>query len=186
MHNGRASGKKLFFSCFYCIGLLQVVQSDAARSGVPAGPGLLLHLHLQQAGVAAQGGRQLPVPQHEGEVKQKQVSSFVNACLQVIFKVAANSGTAGRGAAVNVPRISPSSPPPSLHSDADQYKDILRPISDVRPFQTGLTQITKDRYDRDQAGVIKQEASTMSAAPGIFSPGLVLTILASLLLRQVF
>jgi len=120
------------------------------------------------------------------ELRRRAGGSCQSHNMKVIFKVAANSGTAGRGAAVNVPRSSPSSPPPSLHSDADQYKDILRPISDVRPFQTGLTQITKDRYDRDQAGVIKQEASTMSTAPGIFSPGLVLTILASLLLRQVF
>jgi len=44
------------------------------------------------------------------------------------------------------------------------YKDIVRPIEDVRSFHSGLDHITKGRYDRNDNGVVKQEASTMTGS----------------------
>ena len=82
-----------------------------------------------------------------------------------MFKVAKNSDE--KKPAINVPRsITTSSQdvslPPSRSDQMEQaYKDMVRPIEDVRSFHSGLDQISKERYDRDQNNV-KQEASTMS------------------------
>jgi len=86
--------------------------------------------------------------------------------MKVMFKVAKNREE--KKPAINVPRsLSTSSPDfssPPYRSDLteEEYKDMVRPIEDVRSFHSGLDQITKERYDRDQNSVVKQEASTMS------------------------
>ena len=86
--------------------------------------------------------------------------------MKVMFKVAKNREE--KQPAINVPRSLSTSAPDLLspHSRSDlteeQYKDMVRPIEDVRSFHSGLDQITKERYDMDQNNVIKQEASTMS------------------------
>ena len=80
-----------------------------------------------------------------------------------MFKVAKNSDE--KKPAINVPRsITTSSQdvslPPSRSDQMEQaYKDMVRPIEDVRSFHSGLDQVTKDRYDQNN---VKQEASTMS------------------------
>jgi len=85
--------------------------------------------------------------------------------MKVMFKVAENEEE--KKPAVNVPRsLSTSSPdlssPPYRYDQKEvRDKDIVHPIDDVRSFHSGLDQITKERYDRDQNNV-KQEASTMS------------------------
>jgi len=86
--------------------------------------------------------------------------------MKVIFKVAKNREE--KQPAINVPR-SLSTSTPDMSSTASRsnlkeetYKDMVRPIEDVRSFHSGLDQITKERYDRDQNNAIKQEASTMS------------------------
>jgi len=85
--------------------------------------------------------------------------------MKVIFKVAENSEQKkpvhSPGPSINVARSIPTS---EGLTDQEKmgYKDIVRPIEDVRSFHTGLDQITKGRYDREHNNVIKQEASTMT------------------------
>jgi len=85
--------------------------------------------------------------------------------MKVIFKVAENSEQKKPvhkpGPSINVARSIPTS---EGLTDQEKmgYKDIVRPIEDVRSFHTGLDQITKGRYDREHNNVIKQEASTMT------------------------
>ena len=86
--------------------------------------------------------------------------------MKVMFKVAKNREE--KNPAINVPRSLSTSIPdlssPSFRSDLteEEYKDMVRPIEDVRSFHSGLDQITKERYDRNHNSVVKQEASTMS------------------------
>ena len=76
----------------------------------------------------------------------------IDPWLQVIFKVAEKGEEdaaavrpgdrpASRGPSVNVARRRL----PEAEASGPVYKDILRPIEDVRPFQH---QVTKGRYDR--------------------------------------
>ena len=71
--------------------------------------------------------------------------------MKVIFKVAENSEQKKPvhkpGPSINVARSIPTS---EGLTDQEKmgYKDIVRPIEDVRSFHTGLDQITKGRYDR--------------------------------------
>ena len=68
--------------------------------------------------------------------------------MKVIFKIAQNSEhSKPNGPSINVPRSLTTSEDQSL-SENMGYKDILRPIEDVRSFHSGLDQITKGRYDR--------------------------------------
>ena len=71
--------------------------------------------------------------------------------MKVIFKVAENSEQKkpvhSPAPSINVARSIPTS---EGLTDQEKmgYKDIVRPIEDVRSFHTGLDQITKGRYDR--------------------------------------
>ena len=70
--------------------------------------------------------------------------------MKVIFKIAQNSEQtkqASVGPSINVPRSLTTSESESVEENMG-YKDILRPIEDVRSFHSGLDQITKGRYDR--------------------------------------
>ena len=76
--------------------------------------------------------------------------------------------------------------PPSRSDQMEQaYKDMVRPIEDVRSFHSGLDQITKERYDRDQNNV-KQEASTMSrTSRTVYSSSTVIICALLILLRTI-
>jgi len=106
--------------------------------------------------------------------------------MKVIFKVAKNREE--KKPAINVPRSLSTSAPemssPLSRSDLEdeRYKDMVRPIEDVRSFHSGLDQITKERYDRDQNNVIKQEASTMSRTSRTFD-SVFLVIFSALISR---
>ena len=93
--------------------------------------------------------------------------------LQVVFKVA---NPAAPPAAEGGP-----DPPPAINSPRRKEigggsgggqstpAEVVRPIEDVRSFQTGLDRSTltgrrSDRYPRRRNGPVKQEASTMSPA----------------------
>jgi hypothetical protein len=92
--------------------------------------------------------------------------------MKVIFKIAQNSEhSKPSGPSINVPRSLTTSEDQSI-SENMGYKDILRPIEDVRSFHSGLDQITKGRYDRDHNNVVKQEASTMTGSSSSSSPSL--------------
>merc|ERR1712142_689405 len=106
--------------------------------------------------------------------------------MKVMFKVAKNREE--KKPAINVPRSlstsSPDSSSPPYRSDLteEEYKDIVRPIEDVRSFHSGLDHITKGRYDRNDNGVVKQEASTMtgsSSAASSFMSSVLSVILIS-------
>ena len=63
--------------------------------------------------------------------------------MKVIFKVA-NIGEHKAAPAINTAREVSQ----DLEETEENYRDYVRPIGDVRPFQTGINQATKDRYDR--------------------------------------
>ena len=68
--------------------------------------------------------------------------------MKVIFKVAQSSDQKlpPRQTSINTARDKPTSVDDA--ADTMDYKDVVRPIEDVRSFHTGLDQITKGRYDR--------------------------------------
>lgn len=99
--------------------------------------------------------------------------------MKVIFKVA-ESGDHKPPPAINTVRQVG-----NVQEETEEYKDYLRPIGDVRPFQTGINQATKDRYDRDQN--IKQEASTSTqsgSAGASVSMSMVIFCIVLLVSRQ--
>lgn len=98
--------------------------------------------------------------------------------MKVIFKVAQSAEHKELvQPSINVARDLSSSEENSVTG----YKDIVRPIEDVRSFHSGLDHITKGRYDRNDNGVVKQEASTMtgssSASSSIISSASVLSVI---------
>ena len=106
-----------------------------------------------------------------------------------MFKVAESEEQ--KKPAVNVPRSLPTSSPdlssPPYRSDQKEVrdKDIVHPVDDVRSFHSGLDQITKERYDRDQNNV-KQEASTMSrTSRTVYSSSTVIICALLILLRTI-
>jgi len=104
--------------------------------------------------------------------------------MKVIFKVAQSAEHKELvQPSINVARDLSSSEENSLTG----YKDIVRPIEDVRSFHSGLDHITKGRYDRNDNGVVKQEASTMtgssSASSSVISSVLSVILISALTLR---
>jgi len=98
--------------------------------------------------------------------------------MKVIFKVAQSAEHKELvQPSINVARDLSSSEENSVTG----YKDIVRPIEDVRSFHSGLDHITKGRYDRNDNGVVKQEASTMtgssSASSSVISSASVLSVI---------
>ena len=81
--------------------------------------------------------------------------------MKVIFKVAQSSEEKPpRQTSINTARDKPTSD--DAAGDTMDYKDVVRPIEDVRSFHTGLDQITKGRYDRYHYCISTQYADESS------------------------